>query len=102
MIAVDPNGSNTGSVTLTLYNVVDVTGSITAGGSSAAVTTTTPGQMGRLTFTGTLGDRVSLKASTGPSGVMTILKPNGTALALVDQRGAIATFIDTQTLPRNR
>jgi hypothetical protein len=99
MIAVDPNSSNTGSVTLTLYNVVDVTGTITAGGSSVAVTTTTPGQMGRLTFTGTLGDRVSLKASTGPSGALTILKPNGTALAAGSISGAIATFIDTQTLP---
>jgi YD repeat-containing protein len=99
MILVDPNGTNTGSLTLTLYDVVDVTGTIIAGGSSVGVTTTTPGQNGRLTFSGTSGHRVSLKASTGPAGAFRILKPNGTELASGSLSGAFATFIDAQTLP---
>jgi hypothetical protein len=99
MILVDPNGTNTGSLTLTLYNVVDVTGTITPGGSSVAVTTTTPGQNGQLTFSGTASDRISLKVSTGPSGAVTILKPDGTSLASTQISLALPTFIDTQTLP---
>src|SRR5205085_11126596 len=53
-IVVDPVGAATGSMTLTLYDVpADYSGTITARGAAAAVTTTVPGQNGALTFTGT-------------------------------------------------
>jgi hypothetical protein len=99
MVLVDPSGTNTGSLTLTLYDVVDVTGTISPNATNVNVTTSTPGQNGRLTFSGSTSDRISLKVSTGPSGTVTILKPDGTALASTPISVALATFIDTQTLP---
>ena len=47
-IMVAPTSTYTGSMTLNLYNVVDVTGTITPGGSAVTVTTTTPGQNARI------------------------------------------------------
>jgi YD repeat-containing protein len=68
-ILVDPVGSTTGSVTLTLYDVpADFAGTITAGGSAQTVSTTIAGQNGRLTFTGSAGQRISLKVGVGPAG----------------------------------
>jgi len=98
MVLVDPSSTNTGTVTLTLYDVVDTTGTIAANATNVGVTTTTPGQNGRLTFSGTTNDRISLKVSTGPSGSVTILKPDGTALASTSINVALTSFIDTQTL----
>ena len=99
MVLVDPSGTNTGSLTLTLYDVVDTTGTITANGSNVNVTTSTPGQNGRLTFSGSTNDRISLKVSSGPSGSVSILKPDGTALGSTSINVALTSFIDTQTLP---
>src|SRR5439155_1051081 len=65
-ILVDPLDAATGSITLTLYDVPpDVGGTITPGGPSIGVTTTTPGQNGRLRFDAQAGQRVSLKLSAG-------------------------------------
>jgi hypothetical protein len=57
---------------LTLYDVVDITGSITPGGSSVPVTTTIPAQNVRLTFSGTTGQRVSLETTNVTLGTGTI------------------------------
>ena len=105
-ILVDPQGTNTGSVTLTLYDVPpDVTGPIAPGGSSVTVTTTTPGQNGQLSFVGLTNQRVMLKISgvaltggTTNSATVAIKNPDGTTLAsnIVSASGG---FIDTQTLP---
>jgi len=81
-IVVDPQGDATGDMTLTLYDVPpDATGTIAAGGA-ATVTTTTPGQNVRLTFSGTAGDGVKL--ALGPfnccSTRVSILNPDGTTL----------------------
>src|SRR4029079_1893372 len=99
MVLVDPSGTNTGSLTLTLYDVVDTLGTISANGSNVNVTTNTPGQNGRLTFSGSTNDRISLKVSSGPSGSVSILKPDGTALGSTSINVALTSFIDTQTLP---
>ncbi|MCI0724229.1 MAG: hypothetical protein L0338_35495, partial [Acidobacteria bacterium] len=65
-ILVDPENNNTGSMTLTLYGVPpDFTGTITPGGSPVTITTTTPGQNASLTFSGTAGQRISLKTGSG-------------------------------------
>jgi YD repeat-containing protein len=105
-IQVDPTASATGSVTLNLYNVAaDVSGPITPGGSAVSVTTTTPGQNARLTFSGTASQRVSLKVSgvsmTGGTNnwvIVSIRKPDGTSLDS-DTFAASGGFIDAQTLP---
>jgi len=108
-IKVDPQQDTTGTTTVTLSSPVDYSGSITPGGSSVAVPITTPGQNGTLTWTGTSGDRIFLKATTGTmSGAGTnlvyvqIYKPDGTQLAYITNGVSSsnrAGFIDTQTLP---
>jgi YD repeat-containing protein len=103
-ILIDPQGTTTGSQTLTLYDVpADVTGTITPGGSSVTVTNTVPGQNGILTFSGTAGHQVSLRISnstfTGCIGVTnTIKKPDGTNLTSASLCSA-AGFFDTQVQP---
>jgi YD repeat-containing protein len=90
--------ANTGSVTLTLYSVpADVSGSITPGGSSVNVGITTPGQNGLLTFSGTSGDRVSLNVSSGPSGTVTLRRPDNSQQAFV-YTGFLGPFMEPQTL----
>jgi hypothetical protein len=101
-IVVDPYSTSTGSVTLTLYNVPsDFSGTITPGGSSS-VPTTIPGQNGALTFSGTSGQRISLKGTGGTFGAngesVSILKPDGSALATPVFMYATG-FIDVKTLP---
>jgi YD repeat-containing protein len=95
----DYNGAGTGSVTLTAYLVPpDVTGSVTPGGSSVNVVITTPGQNGELTFSGTSGQRVSLRtAPSAPFGSVSLHRPNGTQQALVST-GIAAAFMEPQTL----
>jgi hypothetical protein len=99
-IAVDPQGSGTGSVTLTLYDVPgEPTATMTAGGPAASIATTVPGQNARVTFSGTAGQRVSLKVGpTCCSAMITILRPGGSTLstATVPSSGG---FLDTTTLP---
>lgn len=105
-VTFHPGYGSTGSGTLKLYDVPpDVSGTITAGGAAVPVTTTVPGQNANLTFSGTVGQRVSLGISgvslsggtTNYASVL-ILKPDGNTLASTSS--IISTgFIDLQTLP---
>jgi YD repeat-containing protein len=85
LIVLNPAGQ-TGTITLTLYNVPpDVTASIMPGGSPVTATTTAPGQRAIVTFAGSAGQRVSLKALFGTGMTdscngISILKPDGTVL----------------------
>jgi hypothetical protein len=98
-IVVDPVGSATGSILLTLYDVpADITGSITAGGSAETVTTTTEGQNGRLSFTGSVGQRVSVKVGAGPVGTVTLVGPDRAPVDSVSIPVSGNALIDTQTL----
>jgi len=98
-VVVDPNTSATGSANVTLYNVTDITGSITPNGPSVPVSLPTPGQNARLTFNGTVGQRVSLNGSATLTGCWTlaILKPDGSTLASTFSCGS-SIFIEPQTL----
>jgi hypothetical protein len=104
-ILVDPNLTYTGHVVLTLYDVpADPTGPITADGTPATVTTTTPGQNGTLTFTGTANQRVSVSLTgvTYSAAKLRILEPDSsllypTALAFSPGGG----FLEPKTLPSN-
>jgi hypothetical protein len=96
-LVIDPDGTATGTVTTTIHNVVDVTGSITAGGAAVPITITTPGQNARLAFNGTTGQRVSLRRTntTVTSVTIAILKPDGTTLT-----GPLFTdYLDAVELP---
>lgn len=81
-VVVDPVGNSTGDATVTLYDVpADITGTITPGGSSVTVTTTTPGQKARLTFSGTSGQRIAMRSESSLSSWQYgILNPNGTII----------------------
>ena len=102
-IRVDYDGSSTGAVTLTLYDVpADLGGAIVAGGAPLDVTTTVPGQDATVTFTGTIGGRVSLRV--GPScciGRVSIVRPNGSTLVAPTVFGAGGTFVDATELPES-
>ena len=64
-IKVDPQGANTGGITLGLANFgSDTTGTITANGSATVVTSTAAGQNGTLTFTGSVNQRIALNLSS--------------------------------------
>ncbi|MGH3033191.1 MAG: Ig-like domain-containing protein [Gaiellaceae bacterium] len=99
-VVVDPQGSATGSVTLTLYDVpADVAHAIVPGGGTVTVSLGVPGQNARLAFDGAAGQRVSLEV-TGSccTAAVSLLKPDGTTLVSMSIFGANA-FLDTQTLP---
>ncbi len=104
-LVLDPLSFYTGSATVTLYTVVDVTGSITPGGPSVLVTLSTPGQNARLTFSGTAGQKVSawLTNSTFTGGCSTlrlsIFKPDNTELSGYDTCGGNDAFLDAVVLP---
>src|SRR5205814_1114041 len=59
-LLVASTGASAGGVTVSVYDVVDVTGAIVAGGAAQPVTIGTPGQNAALTFPGVSGDRISL------------------------------------------
>ena len=105
-ILVDPQGTATGSATLTLYDVPpDATASISPGGGDVTVGTAVPGQNARVTFAGVAGQRISLKLSgvtIGTSGSssakVSILNPSGTALVSPTFFGRNGGFVDVKTL----
>jgi YD repeat-containing protein len=80
-IVVDPSGTNTGAITLTLSN--EVTGTITLDGPSVAVNITRPGQNARYTFNGAQGQQINLGLTgvTITSSTVSLLNPDGSALA---------------------
>ena len=105
-ILVDPEGAATGSVTLALYSVTDISGTITVGGSSVPVSISTPGQNAALTFSGTAGQRVSLFGTGTISGqVFLTCDVDVRILRVSDNLNVGSTcmegsgFIDTVTLP---
>ncbi len=105
-ILIDPQGTATGSVTLTLYDVpADANAAITAGGGAVTLSTTTPGQNVQATFTGVAGQRVSLRladVTMGPStccgGKVSITAPGGSTFAMPAYFGTSGGFVDAKTL----
>src|ERR671910_383024 len=105
-IFFDPQGSITGSMTVTLYDVPgDAVVATTPGGAPVSVSTTTPGQNAKATFAGSAGQRVSLKmtnvtigTSTTASTKVSLLKPDGTTLVAPMNVGTRGGFLEA-TLP---
>ncbi|MGH9410197.1 MAG: beta strand repeat-containing protein [Vicinamibacterales bacterium] len=98
-VEIAPLSSYTGHATVTVYDMpADLSGSITPGGDPLTLSFTTPGQNAKVTFTGTSGERVSLKISSGPLGGVSMLNPDGSVLA-TGSIGAVTSFIDTLVLP---
>jgi hypothetical protein len=93
-VVVDPINTQVGSISIRLYDVVDLTGTITPGGPPVTVTTTIPGQNASLTFSGSAGQRISLSQTNVFFWGTTIIKPDGTTLV-----SSSSVYIDLQTLP---
>jgi hypothetical protein len=109
-IYLDPQGTATGSATLTAYDVpVDAGPTMQPGqtGTTATLTTTVPGQNVAPTFSGTAGQRVFVTVTgvtIGPSTCCSILasfvKPDGTTMNGTSKYiGTNGGFLDTVTLP---
>ena len=99
-VFVNPRTTNTGSMTLTLVDAGDVTGTITIGGPDVTVTIPQPGQNARLSFTGPVGQQVSLRTSTGVGSDVSILMPDGLTLqGPVFAGPSSSAFLDQVSLP---
>ena len=102
-ILVDPQGTDVGSMTLTLYDVPpDLSASIAIGGPPISLALgPVPGQNATLGFAGTAGQRVNLRLSNVTLGGssccgarISLLKPDGTSMVppiLVGTFGATMT-----------
>ena len=99
-IFVNPYSTYTGNNTLTLYDVVDASGTITIGGGATSVTITTPGQNGAFTFSGTQSQQVTVQITSNTIGwtTVTLRKPDGTTLTTT-ATSAGSFNLSTQTLP---
>jgi hypothetical protein len=100
-VFVNPTGSNTGTATVTLYDVEDdVSGSITVGGDPVGVTIVDPGQNAALTFSGTASQQVTVQITSNTIGTVTVklLKPDGSQLTTTTS-GSSSFNLSTQTLP---
>ncbi|POM27037.1 Chitinase A1 precursor [Actinomadura rubteroloni] len=84
-VLVDPVGDVTGSVGLQVFEVADQILAATVGGASVQVATTVPGQDGRVRFSGTVGQRVSVAFSGSSFSygkvAVSLVGPGGTVVA---------------------
>jgi RHS repeat-associated protein len=81
ILLIDPQATLTGSWTVNVYDLpADFSAAIapTAAGVSVPVAITTPGQNGQITFSGTIGQRISVLAPQGPwTTLISIRNPDG-------------------------
>ena len=104
-VKVDPDGANTGNVTLNLYTVpADTSAAITAGGAGVVATNTVPGQNMKLTFTAGTNQKVSIKmtsvsiGSNAVSGTTVTLMKGSTTVGLPTSVGTNGAYIDTSAV----
>jgi hypothetical protein len=103
VIVIDPQGTLTGSASITLYDATAATGTIDIGGPPALVITA-PGQNAKLTFSGTASQAVSVTAtnSSYPGCVdLSLLKPDDTVLSTAFFCNATTGLIEATTLPES-
>jgi hypothetical protein len=101
-LLVDPQAAATGSATARLYDVpADATATTAPNGAAATVTTTVPGQGGRVVFDGTASTRVSVRVSgvTVAGARVSLRAPDGTTLVAPVYVGAAGGFLEPTTLP---
>jgi YD repeat-containing protein len=91
-------GTTSGAVDVRLNSIVNITGAITPGGSPVDVNISVPGQVARLMFGGTPGQRISLEASSSSSfwSCLSILNPDKTLL--VSGICGVGGYLDAMTL----
>jgi hypothetical protein len=79
---VDPQGTATGSVTLTVYENADITGTLEVNGAGITISNN-PGQNALLTFQGTAGQQITVRFTNNTVGNIyaRLLKPDGSLLS---------------------
>ena len=102
-VLVDPQGTTTGSVTVLLNTFADVTGTISIGTSLTAATTVA-GQNARYTFSGSVGQQLSMNLSGNTyvgcnAVVVSVLQPNGSTVGSAGICNGSTGFMDSITLP---
>ena len=104
-IKIDPSGTGTGSVTIKLYSFADVNaGAIVPNGAAKTITTTSPGQNGFVTFTGSVGQKVAFEVTASSGSIVTttggtvlLQRPDGSSTCACTGVGA-GSFGDATTL----
>jgi RHS repeat-associated protein len=81
-LVVDPSATgDTGSVSIQLFSITDVTGTITPNGAAVTASVTVPGQEAAYSFSGTAGQQVSAKFSgstfSSSNDVLELAGPDG-------------------------
>jgi hypothetical protein len=97
-IGVDPGGAATGSVRMYVYDVVDLTGSLTLNATAVPVSIGQRGQVARYTVNLPAG-QVTVRMTNNGIGwtTVTLLKPDGSPQASVSS-GVSSFNLPTQTL----
>jgi hypothetical protein len=103
-IVIDPQGTDAGSVTLTLSE--DTTTTVAIGGATSTASTARIGQNARVTFSGTAGQflglamtNVTLGVSGCCSAFVSVLKPDGSMLKAPSAFGTSGGTINIPVLP---
>ena len=101
-ITLDPQGSYSGSISVSINNDADAAGTIAVDGSPVTATTIS-GQDARLSFSATAAQRIVVYATSvsNPSTTVYLVKPDGTnqtSLAISNSPTGQTFFLDTQTL----
>jgi YD repeat-containing protein len=99
-ILLTTTDASIGSITVALYDVTNVTGTITIGGPAVQVKLGTPGQIAKLTFSGTAAQTATVHVTNNTIACVTvgILNPGGTTL--FSELECTSNFnLPSQTLP---
>ncbi len=103
-ILINPNANRTGSITLALNAIEDVTAAITIGGPAVTMVTTVAGQNGALSFGGSAGQRISMNVSAMSSALactaFSIAAPDGSNLRAPGYACNGTYFFDIAVLPQ--
>ena len=96
----DPTNSAVGSVTLTAHSVTDSSGTVTINGGATTVTTSTPGQNGNYTFSGTASQLITISVASNTTSCVniTLKQPNGSTMVSTSSCAGSFSLVQ-QTLP---
>jgi hypothetical protein len=103
---VDPSSAWTGTVTVRVTTITDVTRSVTIGGGAIPVTITTAGQRALITFSGTAGQQATVRITNSTTGytTVTLKKPDGSTATSTATSGSnfnLATQISWRVSTRS-
>jgi YD repeat-containing protein len=101
-VLVYPDGADTGNVTMRIDTAPNVSDGSVAAGQTIKITTTAPDEIGTATFTGTVGERISLQGSgsyiNAGSVIFSLTKPDGSYLEYFTLGDGAGYYFDTMTL----